>query len=248
MEAASEDDAVRLRFFDHLTGAELFLLLEAEASGPEVAPRSFTVDGSRYVLAFDTEERLAAFVGATAPYASLTGRSLAPLLESKGLGLALNPEVAPSTVFLPPEAVAWLAAAIAERPAEVEARPTHVGPPVGLPDALLEALDAKLATAVGVAGHALLVAVSYQDGREGHLLAFVDAVPGAEPDLARAAGEALRFSGVEAGELDVSFFRSADPALGRLARVGLRFDVPQPSSPDVPRGPGLDPDRPPRLR
>jgi hypothetical protein len=95
MEAAPDDEALRLRFFDRLAGAELFLLLEAEAGGGAITPRTFPVDGTPFVLAFDTEERLAAFSGGIAPYAALSGRALAPMLAAEGLGLALNPEVRP---------------------------------------------------------------------------------------------------------------------------------------------------------
>lgn len=248
MEATPGDEALRLRFFDALAGAELFLLLETEADGDAITPRTFPLDGTPYVLAFDTEERLAAFAGAIAPYAALPGRALAPMLAAGGLGLALNPEVAPSTMFLPPEALRWLTDTLAERPAELEARPVTVAPPTGLPEALLTALDAKLATAAGLARHAWLVAVTYGDGRDGHLLVFVDAVPGAEAGLARAMGEALTFSGVEAGEIDIAFFRASDPVMARIAKVGLRFDIPVPDPAGTPAAPGMDPERPPRLR
>jgi hypothetical protein len=248
IEEAPGDDAARLRFYDHLAGAELLLLLASEAEGQDITPEVFPVDGVSFVLAFDTEERLSAFAGGIAPYAALSGRALAPMLAGAGLGLALNPDVAPSATLLPPEAIAWFAATLAERPAEVEARPVSVAPPSGLPDRLLSALDAKLASAGGLARHAWLAEVTYAGGRAGHLLAFVDAPPGAEPGLARAVGEALTFSGVEAGELDVGFFRSGDPVMSRLAKVGLRFDLPEPDRHEAPAAPGMDPDRPPRLR
>jgi hypothetical protein len=94
------------------------------------------------------------------------------------------------------------------------------------------------------------VAATYAGGRRGHLMAFVDALPGAEPSLARAVGDALTFSGIEAGSLDVGFFRASDPVAARLARVGLRFDLPEaPKAEQVAgRAPGMDPDAPPRLR
>jgi hypothetical protein len=97
---------------------------------------------------------------------------------------------------------------------------------------------------------ALLAGVSYADGRRGHMLAFVGAVPGAEPALARAAAEALTFSGVDAAEMDVTFLAPQEPALQPLARVALRFDLPMPALPDpvTPGAPGMDPDRPPRLK
>jgi hypothetical protein len=65
------------------------------------------------------------------------------MLAAEGLGLMLNPEVAPSFMVLPPDALAWLAATLAARPGEAEARPVSVAPPAGVPDALLAALDAN---------------------------------------------------------------------------------------------------------
>jgi hypothetical protein len=248
MEAAPEEDAARLRFYGCLAGAELFVLLEAEAEGQTVLPQVASVDGVPFVIAFDTEERLAAFAGRIVPWAALSGRTLGPMLAGQGVGLMLNPEVAPSAIVLPPDAVAWLAATLAESPGETEARPVSVALPAGVPQALLGSLDAKLATATGLARQAWLVAVTYDDGRDGHLLAFVDAVPGAEEGLARAAGEALTFSGVEAGVLDVAFLRASDPIMARIAKVGLRFDLPEPAPVEAPSAPGSDPDRPPRLR
>ncbi len=248
MDAAPDDDAARLRFYDRLAGAELLLLLAAEPDGDAVTPEVFEVEGASFVLVFDTEERLSAFTGRISPYAALSGRALAEMLAGQGVGLALNPDVAPSSFLMPADAVAWLAETLGERPAEVEARPTRVFAPGGLPDVLLTALDAKLASAGGLARHAWLAGVAYDGGREGHVLAFVDTLPGAEPGLARAVGEALTFSGIEAGELDVAFFRASDPVMARLAKVGLRFDIPEPEAAPGPAAPGMDPDRPPRLR
>ncbi|MGR3469128.1 MAG: SseB family protein, partial [Shimia sp.] len=87
-------------------------------------------------------------------------------------------------------------------------------------------------------------------GNMGHLLAFIAPVPGVEPGLARAVAEALRFSGLDAGSLDVAFFDASDEMAARLATVGLRFDLPEIETPEAspPRAPGMDPDRPPRLR
>ncbi|MDX5350173.1 MAG: SseB family protein, partial [Paracoccaceae bacterium] len=109
--------------------------------------------------------------------------------------------------------------------------------------------DAKLARAGGLAAAAVLAGVVYSDGRRGHLLAFLDAAPGAEGALARAMQEALVFSGVEAGELDVAFLAPDDPAARALVAVGLRFDLPAPEVKDLaPAAPGMDPSRPPKLR
>jgi hypothetical protein len=112
-----------------------------------------------------------------------------------------------------------------------------------LPERVVEALAVKLASAEGLAGRAYLASVRYEGGRRGHLLAFLGAVPGAEAALAQAVNEALIFSGIEAGGIDVAFLAEGDPAAAAFARAGLGFDIPVPPEPAAP-----DPARPPRLR
>ncbi|GAA5077114.1 SseB family protein [Roseibacterium beibuensis] len=249
MQATPEDDTARLGYYDRLAASELFLLLEDEAQGNTIRPRIFPTADAQLVVAFDREERLSGFAGAAAPYAALSGRVLAGMLAGQGLGLAVNLD-APSEMVLEASALSWLAETLANRPEEVEERPEEISAPAGLPDRLLSALDARLASAEGLARMAYLVAVSYGDGRRSHLLAFVEPLPGAEPSLARAVGETLTFSGLEAGVLDVGFFRPSDPVCARFARMGLRFDLPEAPKPEVNAGanPGMDPDKPPRLR
>lgn len=250
MEATPQDDAARLRFYERLADAELFLLLKTEAQGDDLSPEVFELPDASFVLAFDREERLTAFTGKPAPYAALSGRVIVGLLEGQGIGLGVNLDVAPSQTLLPPEALSWLAQTLGNVPEEVEAKAQEFTPPAGLPEALLTALDAKLATATGLARHAYLVGMTYEGGGRGHLLGFVNARPGAEGALAKAASEALTFSGIEAGAMDVGFFAASDPAAARLAKAGLRFDLPQaePVERADPKAPGMDPEKPPILR
>lgn len=251
MASAPEDAAARLRFYDQLAQSELFLMLAEEASdGDEITPETFAVGDDHYVLVFDREERLAGFAGRTVPYVALSGRVISGMLEGQGIGLGVNLDVAPSAILLPATAVAWLNETLGTGPDEVEAAMTEVHPPAGLPEALITALDGKLATAMGLAQSAYLVGVTYENGARGHLLGFIGAVPEAHGALARAAGEALTFSGIEAGAMDVGFFRGADPIVVRMEAVGLRFDLPQPQEPAMGAVtmPGSDPAKPPRLR
>jgi hypothetical protein len=250
MAAAPEDDAARLRFYERLGDAELFLLLEGEAEDDKVTPQIFDPGTGLIVLVFDRQERMTEFVGAAAPFAALSGRVIAGLLAEQGLGLGLNLDVAPSSFLLDASGVQWLASTLGHGPDEVEARIAELLPPTGLPDVLISAIDTKLATATGLAQIAYLVGTSDAQAQRGHMLAFIGAVPGAEAALARAASEALTFSGIEAGAMDVGFFNATDPVAERLARVGLRFDLPQPVQVSASRSvaPGSDPDTPPRLR
>lgn len=250
MEKAPEDDAARLRFYERLAESELFLLLTQEAQGDTLSPDVFALSDASFVLVFDREERLTAFTGKPAPYAALSGRGIVSMLAGQGIGLGLNLDVAPSSFLIPPQALDWLAQTLGQGPAEAEARASELYPPKGLPDALLSALDSKLGVAAGLARKAYLAAVTYDDGTQGHLLGVTGTRPGAESALARAVNEALVFSGIEAGSLDVVFLADADPMTARLARVGLRFDLPEPvqATPHSPQAPGMDPTKPPILK
>lgn len=247
MSADDGDDAARLRFYERIADSELFMLLEAEPDGDQITPVVFD-DG--YLMVFDRSERLAAHVGSPAPYVALSGRAIAGMLEGQDLGLAVNLGVAPSEILLPAGAMAWLRDTLAQEAGAVEARIDSVLPPKGLPETLIAAIDAKLATATGMAAGAFLVGVEYTGGGRGHLLAFVGAIPRAQDALVRAASEALTFSGIEAGAMDVGFFAPDDPTVPKLAKVGLRFDLPQGEglqhTPRMP--PGSDPSKPPILK
>ena len=247
MTGAPEDDAARLRFYERIADSELFLLLEAEPVGDQISP---IVLEEAYVIVFDRAARLAAYVGDVAPYVALSGRAIAGMLAGQPLGMAVNVGVAPSEILLPADAVAWLRDTLAHEPGQVEARIERVLPPAGLPETLIAAIDAKLATATGMAAGAFLVAVEYEGGGKGHMLAFVGGIERAQDALVRAASEALTFSGIEAGAMDVGFFAPSDPVVEKLARVGLRFDLPQGEGlQQTPRmAPGSDPSKPPILK
>lgn len=225
MQAAPDNDAARMAFYNRLAEAELFLLLAAEPAGDRIEPALFEVEDGRFALLFDTDERLGGFTGGPAPYAALSGRAVAAMLAGQGIGVGLNLGVAASEILLPADAIGWLAETLRAGPTETEARPIEINPPAGIPQGLLSAIDAKLSAAAGLARYAYLVAVTYAPARPGHLLAFIDAPAGAEPALSRAVAEALIFSGLEAGEIDVGFFAASDPVAARLAKVGLRFDI-----------------------
>lgn len=249
MAAAPEDGAARLRFYERLADSELFLLLETDSDGQSITPQLFPLEGEQVVLIFDREARLGDFLGRPAPYAGLSGRQVVKLLAGQGIGLGVNLGSV-SEIVLPAEAVDWLAGTLEHRPEVAEERPEELTAPGDVPERLLTGLDTKLAIAAGLARLVYLAGVRYASGRQGHLLAFIDAAPGAEGALATAAGEALTFSGLDAGEMDVAFFAASDPIAARLARVGLRFELPEPPREEVTEipAPGMDPDAPPILR
>lgn len=246
MSAAPGDADAERAFFARLVDAELFLLLTEEARGDAISPQIFDVSEGRFVLVFDTAERLSAFAGESA-FAALSGRALAGMLQGQGLGLGLNLEVAPSSTLLPAEAVDWLNERTFSAPKLIEAGLSTLSAPQDVPESLLHALDAKFAAAEGLAEAAFLVSAEYRDGSRNHVIAFSGAAQGAQAALARAVNEALEFSGTEAGTLDVTFLEEGSPLAISFAEAGLKFDLPQ--APVRPRkAPGMDRDKPPILR
>ncbi|MEP4198919.1 MAG: SseB family protein [Aliishimia sp.] len=245
-------DAGRLQFYATLADAELFMLLEKEPEGEDIEPQLFPVEGQDFVLVFDTLERMAEFTSKPVPYVALPGRIVAQLLAEQGIGLGLNLDVAPSAMLLPPDALSWLVDTLGgDGPDQTEAQIVEFLPPRGVPETLLMGLAERLSKAGKIAQAALLVQVRYADETTGFLLALVGAEVRAEPALARAASEAVTFSGIDAGFLDVGFFAQDDPSVVKMKRVAFEFELPEPEAPQemqIPGyGPGLDPKKPPRL-
>lgn len=248
-DAAPEDTALNLTFHERVAEAEIYLVLEEEPEGETARARILDTSTGPLALAFDREERMAAFMGEITPYVALSGRQVAAMLAGSGTGLALNLGTEAETV-LPADALAWMADTLANTAASAQGQIVEVTRPGTLPEALLAALDRKLALLAGAADTALLGGVVYADGTRSHALAVIGAVPEAEPGIAAALGEALRLSGLEAGALDVVFLAADHAVTAALARHGLRFDLPEIETPEpqAPSALGTDPDKPPRLR
>ena len=249
MAADGADDAARLAFYGVFADSSLVILLAEDAGADSVVPRVVETGGGSYVLAFDSDARLAEFAGNIAPYAGLSGRGLAELLAAEEVGIALNPGVAPSEYMFPPDAVSWLTRTLAHAPRQALARPVGVTAPTEMPATLQAALGRKLDGAGDLAKAAYLVRADYDDGRTGALLVFVGTNAATEPALAVAVNEALSFSGLEAGALDVTFAEADGAFANRVARVGRRLDLTkEPVADQGPVAPGMDPDRPPKLK
>lgn len=247
MLAADPDDpAAGLRFHERVLDAELLVPL---AAGTEAAaglvPQLYDVAEGRFVLAFDRDERMAGFLEAPVPFAAMPGRRLAALLSGSETGIVLNPG-APSETLLPAATVGWLATMAAGTASAVRARLRDIGPPGVPPAALLEALGPKLAAMAEVIGDAHIVTASHDGQDAGLLLVLSDVPEAAQPGVAAAIAEAVRFSVATEAGLDVAFVVSASPTGRAAARAGVPLELPRPRRPGV-AGPGMDPDRPPRL-
>ena len=66
--------------------------------------------------------------------------------------------------------------------------------------------------------------------------------------------EALTFSGLEAAQIDVTFITTEDPAAEAILKAAQVIALPEPASAEAPtenaapKGPGMDPSKPPILR
>ncbi len=257
MTADPDDADAALRFYRLLADTPLLLLLEREPEGFRIDPKVFDLEAGPVLLAFDSAERMAAMGQGPSAYAELPGRVIAGQLAGKGVSLGLNfGSDAASETLLPPEALDWLAGMVdIPAPEAIEARPESFFTPRDLPVGLHQALAFTFDAAPGLARAAYLTGVRYDDGRVGHMLAILDAHPAAQDPLARAVTEAMGFSGLDAGEIDVTFIDSADQAARAVVRSGILFEFPPAPEPEpqpdhpIPRAaPGSDPDRPPKLR
>lgn len=250
MEAAPEDDLARARYYETLADTELCLLLRAEAEGDSIAPETFELGDQSFVVAFDLEERMAHFTGKPAPYAAISGRVLSGMLVQQGLGLGINLEAGPTSFLAPVEALQWLVDTLGDGPQETEARLVAIHPAGPMPQVVLDALAERLTRAAGLADAAYLVEAEYATGARAHMLAILNAEARAQAPLAKTVSEALTFSGIEAGALDVSFVSDGDNHLPALKAHGLRLTIPP--APEPPKmeqiAPGSDPDQPPKLR
>lgn len=251
MLADPEDDLARLRYYRTLAATDLCLMLDGEPDGDRLTPRVFPLEDGPVVLAFDGEDRLADFASVPVPHAVLPGRALVQMLAGQGMGVGINLSDPATAWVMGAHAVDWLAGVLATAPVAARGRPLAFHAPGPLDPALSEALAVALSGAGGLAAAAVLADAAWEGGRRGPLLAWLGASEGAEEPLARALAEALAFSGLEGDALDIAFLSPGDPAARALLALGQPLTVPEPPrAPErpAPPAPGMNPDKPPRLR
>ncbi|WP_299359059.1 hypothetical protein [uncultured Paracoccus sp.] len=236
------EDTLRAEVLRRLADTELFAALAADPKGDRVELMLFDLGGLTAALASEDAAELARLVGGPVAHAAMPGRVLAATLAAEGRGLLVNPD-RPSQMLLDPQTLSWLGQALAQRPAEIAARPTRLGPPD--PDAVqqvAEPLARLLADRGGVLTGAALVAADWGDGTSGHLLAIAGAADEDRAALAKAVAELLAFLPPVPGGLDVAFEPVALPS-GAL-RLELSAVEPVTHAADA----TSSQDAPPRLR
>ena len=247
---APDNEVARLAYYHCLADCELYMLLATEPVDGDMVPAIFSLETGTFVLVFDREERLADFAAGPVPYAVLPGRVIAGQLAGQGLGIGVNLGGSEGAFVMPPEAVDWLADALGSAPVAGGNAPLAYFAPQ-LPS-MAGALAEKLQGLGALAPFAYLVGARFADGKAGHVLAFEVAHPAARAALAKAAGEAIQFSGHDPAGFEVMFLDGAEIDRAGLAQTGaqIAITVPQDAGapPSRPAAPGSDPDKPPRLR
>ena len=240
----SAEDLDHQRYYARLAAAELFVLLEEEV-GDSFAPQLIEDDGQQYALAFDREDKLAAFHDTPQDYIAMSGRNLIAALLEADIGLGINLGMDAATM-LPPAVLAWIDEQISPEVATEEARIGEIGAPNSAGAELVQILSERLPILSGMADHAIL-AETEKDNSSCLLLAIVDVPENARASCAGAVAEALRLTQVDA-PLDSVFVSAGDPLHVATSKVGLRFDIPTVNtSAGPPSAPGMDPDKPPIL-
>lgn len=249
MEAMPEDHVARLAFYGCLADSELFVPVRDDAADPP-EPVVFHLEDGDFVMTFDSEERMTSLTGRVTPHAVLIGRVLVRALAGRHIGIGLNLGVAQSSFQMSEEAVDWLAERLAAETAEYDrGRIVGLWPIEDIDEGLIDALASRFA---GIPSDmtALLVRAVRDDNTSGPLLLVTGARPADHAAFVRAAAEAAAFAGSDAS-LSVAFMSPDDLLARQAGRVGRILNgaelSPEPQA-AYSRGPGTDPDRPPKLR
>jgi len=109
-------------------------------------------------------------------------------------------------------------------------------------------LARKLDGLADLAEAAFLVEAGYTDGIRNRLLVIVGAEEQAAPAIAVAISEAVAFSGLEQGALDVTFAEAGSRIADQAEAVGHALELTSRAAVmGGPSAPGMNPDKPPRL-
>lgn len=245
-EAPAAGDAGMAAYYEVFAAAELFLAIEPGSLEAEAQrPLLFPVEGASTALVFDTEARLAAFMGDDAAYLALSGRAVVAMFAGRGVQLGVNLGAAPSATVLPAAAVDWAARALGQ-PIEMETGAgVSLTAPKGATPALLARIDARLAAIGPALAEAWLCGAG-----AGLMLVLALRDSAAERAVVGALAETARFAGGERAAFDIAVMRSDEPGLAAARKIGLGFEIaPPPGAAAEPAGgPGTDPARPPKLR
>lgn len=226
-------DAAAAHFMDVLLAEALIcpVLEGPDGSMEGFSPKLTDLHGRDTLTLFDAEERLAAFMGAPTAFVAMPGRRFFELAASKTLPVALNPNVAPSSMILSAEAVTAMGAvATSGEEIVVDTSGLSMAAPLAAPEALLVALSRRIEAARADIAEAWLVALIEGAGEEaaaGRLALVLRPDEALAMEDLRALAEELAQLGAshltDGATLDVSIARLRDPLLKMARNWGVGF-------------------------
>lgn len=222
-----ENNDARLNYYGVLADTNLFLLLEQEPSNEILEPKFIQLEGKNFALAFDSEESLSEFYGEAAAFAQITGRVLAKMLLEEKIGLGINLGVSEGELLLPYEVVEWFVNVLDETPDLVQANPKKFLPANAFPEIMFQALQEKLEPAVGLFDEIWICAVEYNEDEISHLICLMGAQKSAQQAIVKSINEALFFTDINLGNIDVAHFNYDDEACSKIRAIGVKLEFPQ---------------------
>jgi hypothetical protein len=222
-----ENNDARLNYYGVLADTNLFLLLEQEPSNEILEPKSITLEGNRFALAFDCEENLSEFYGEAAEFAQVTGRVLAKMLFDEQIGLGINLGISEGELLLPFEVIEWFVNLLDQTPNFISNTPKKFLSSNTFPVVIIEALQQKLKPAVGLFIEIWVCGVEYSENEFSHLICLVGAQKSAEQAMIKSIKEVLSFSDLNLGNIDVAPFNYNDDACSKIRNIGIKLEFPE---------------------
>ena len=237
-EAAQADPDKTGAFFDALFAATLYIPIfdDVEQSGErepgersEITPLVFVMDERETVAVFDTEERLARFLDEPMNYIGVPGAAVFEMFNGD-FQVALNLGVAPSSVVIPSENVAWLHEQATQGPQEVDLGDESlvIARPTGVTQTALAAITSALAGFRAEIDEATLFRIEREDGTEGRIvlgLAPTEAGKQRAEMVAHEIARAARTLANGVDSIEIAMLDADSPMMLQAKKIGLPLPI-----------------------
>ncbi len=221
------------------------LLEESDAKDPDM--EVFAISDGKFVLAFDTDENFSAFVDRPRLCSRITGRDLLKALAGKNIGVIVNANAIEGAAFLTPEQVSW-ALEMSDQSLEIHVSTNSSVARANPSDEVLDIIQRNFNELGGFVDAAYLCNIQDDQGNEALTLALVNCAAEAQLTALLTASDMSRFNPKTA--VAIALVEAGSEIEQKLQQIGVRIEFkvkPQPVSLTA-TAPGMDPDRPPKLR
>lgn len=245
MQSSPESETAGLRFYEAFCDANLCVLINADTS-----MQVFETSQGKIVLAFDTDERVAEFISEATEFIKIAGRDLVMQLLASETGIGLNLNVAPTSQILSPDILTWLSEFLAESSSFSIDQVVAISPPDQWLDDHKTAISTQLEKYAGMIASAYFCSVTYSDNTVADAVFIVDCDPTTEAVLFTALVESQKFLDKNTAEIAIKFISPDNQEFPEICRVGEEIVISKLTviHTSAPTAPGMDPDKPPKLR